>query len=426
MYSSLLLYKLTMLSKLSTLVINIHRTVSRYGILFCLKKTKVIVLNKLYALFYKKKNVIRFNNLIKKHYCDSHIILYPPYHDFNLPLYQRPQHLASLLSKQYLYLFHSKGTVDSVCHIKKIKNNLFLLPPYLYSLSLRAETGGKKILFLYSNPYKKWNSTLVNQYLNQNHIVIYDFLDDLNNEIFPNIDLDALERHKQILAEKRIILFVTASKLMDQVRLYRPCLTNTHFIPNAVDIKHFQKEKKIVKNLEFLKEKNVIGYFGALASWLDYKLIERIARLNSNYHILLLGYVYDNKFKTTSIEQYDNVMVLGPIPYSSLPHYAEYFDISIIPFLINETTIATSPIKLFEYMALGKPIISTALPECKKYKSVLIADNHDEFIELIDQSFRMPKNDTYFEVMKKEAEENTWDARVKLIIECINEHPNTV
>ena len=141
--------------------------------------------------------------------------------------------------------------------------------------------------------------------------------------------------------------------------------------------------------------------------------------------MIIIG-VYDKAlFKKHELHKIDNIYAIPPIQYKALiPTANQLFDLAIIPFLINDVTESTSPVKLFEYMALGKPIVTTDMPECRKYKSALIAKDHDEFISLIDKALKIPKDDEYFKVMKKEAEENTWDARAKVIIEAINENLN--
>ena len=75
-------------------------------------------------------------------------------------------------------------------------------------------------------------------------------------------------------------------------------------------------------------------------------------------------------------------------------------------------------------MALGKPIVTTAMKECKKYKSVMIANSKEEFVELIDKAMKLDKqkNIEYYETLKQEAMENTWEAKAKLIIELLQKY----
>jgi hypothetical protein len=91
----------------------------------------------------------------------------------------------------------------------------------------------------------------------------------------------------------------------------------------------------------------------------------------------------------------------------------------MIPFKINEITKSTSPIKLFEYMALHKPIVTTAMPECKKYKSVMTANTEEEFALNIDSALKLKTDKKHIELLDKEAKANTWEAKAKEIIKLI-------
>ena len=109
---------------------------------------------------------------------------------------------------------------------------------------------------------------------------------------------------------------------------------------------------------------------------------------------------------------------LGTREYKILKNYADKFDVCTVPFVINDITKATSPLKIFEYMALGKPIVTTEMDECKKYKSIFIANNNEEFIELIDKAIELSKenNMEYHEILSREALDNTWESKTKEII----------
>jgi hypothetical protein len=103
-------------------------------------------------------------------------------------------------------------------------------------------------------------------------------------------------------------------------------------------------------------------------------------------------------------------------PYKNLPSFVSAFDIETIPFLLNEVTEATSPVKLFEYMASSKPIITSVLPECKKYQSILLYDDAESFILQVEKAIGFKPDDLYYSVLEKEALENTWQIRVEKIL----------
>jgi hypothetical protein len=98
--------------------------------------------------------------------------------------------------------------------------------------------------------------------------------------------------------------------------------------------------------------------------------------------------------------------------------------VATIPFLVNNITLATSPIKLFEYMAARKPIVTSDLPECRKYPSVLVAHNAKEFIDHLEHALTLINDSAYLQQLYQTAQENTWEARVNQIIDAWEKHQN--
>jgi len=85
---------------------------------------------------------------------------------------------------------------------------------------------------------------------------------------------------------------------------------------------------------------------------------------------------------------------------------------------------STSPVKIFEYMALHKPIVITDLYECRNYESVMIAKNHDEFIKLLDKALKLRNDKNYIKRLDKEAQENDWSKKAKVIVDAIKKDEN--
>src|SRR6185437_9908466 len=193
--------------------------------------------------------------------------------------------------------------------------------------------------------------------------------------------------HKSLLKRQGdTICLASASALYDDAALYRK--KDLVLVENGVDSAHFKVERSKEgldrKLLEILKKGHPIaGYFGALADWLDYDLIRATAGQLPYVEFVLIGIDYDGSVKALH-DAPPNVHILPPVPYALLPRVAVWFDIALLPFRLNHITAATSPLKLFEYMALQIPIVSTSVREVLKYKSVVRADDACAFAAAIE------------------------------------------
>jgi glycosyltransferase involved in cell wall biosynthesis len=115
-----------------------------------------------------------------------------------------------------------------------------------------------------------------------------------------------------------------------------------------------------------------------------------------------------------------NVRWLGQKRYEELPAYLYYFAVATIPFLINDVTKATSPVKLFEYMAGGKPIVTTDMPECREYPCVIVARNATEYVDVLDEAVHRGQWESYRQSLDREAQSNTWEARARQILDQVD------
>jgi len=223
-------------------------------------------------------------------------------------------------------------------------------------VDLVSEIRGKKIIHVYAaDPKCKW--LMLESHLEAGDLVLYEYIDEIHSDIYgSDVPEYLLKRHELAIKDDRIMCVTSADKLYADVKRHRD--KNLIKVTNGVEVEHFKVGRDIGEIPEDLQDivnsgKSIIGYYGALAKWVDYELIEKMARENPNWHILLIGWNYDKSIEKTNIRDFKNISVIGPINYTNLPKYAAWFDVSTIPFLINEVTESTSPVKLFEYMALG-------------------------------------------------------------------------
>ena len=393
--------------------------------------SKINIFSYLNIKIQSKKYSRIFDDILSTNY--DRIIIWKSSFGWDVPLFQRPQHISVNLAKQNcLVLYEVTTMTDKVSNIKKLFNNLYLINFNNIAIkkllfSKLEKINKPKYIQIYSTDFTMPVSEL-EQYINNGFKVIYEYIDDLSPEIVgaKEIPKNQLDKYNYMLKDKEnIFVIVTATEIEKDV-LKKRGNEKLAFSCNGVNIEHF---KNIDDDFVFDKEyeniikmgKPIIGYYGALASWFDYDLIKHLAAKRPEYNIVLFGVKYDDSLDKSDINKYSNIHFLGSKNYNVLQNYASKFSVCTIPFLINDITKATSPVKLFEYMALGKPIVTTAMPECQKYKSVLISNNLDEFVNLLDNAINI-KDPNYFKLLEKEALENTWYEKAKIIINLIKKY----
>lgn len=362
------------------------------------------------------------------------VIIFHASFGWNIELKQRPQHLAEALSKEkILYIYKSHEKQENIFSFEKIKSNLYImnlenkiLRDILFS-ELEIRKTLKKFIHVYATCLYDVTYEMILDYEKLGFKVLYDFVDELSEAIsYREITENIKEAHKNLLRDKENVLVIsTADRLKKIADEVRGSNKGSILAPNGVNLSDFNvgvksetgiKIKSIVE-----KKKPIIGYYGALASWFDYGLIRELAIKRPKYEIVLIGINYDGSLEKSGILELQNIHYLGIIEYKELiEKYAVHFDLSLIPFVKNEITNSTSPIKLFEYMALRKPIVTTDIEECKKYKSSIIAYSNEEFIENVDKALDMKNNNGYIKLLEKEALENTWESRAKVIKRELN------
>lgn len=335
------------------------------------------------------------------------IVIYPPTVDWGW-MFQRPHHLVSQFAKEgYLCFFVSPQTRgDRIEGFQKVRENLYLCA----DMSLLY--GVESPIFLVS-----WTEQAFHIDHLKNPRVVYDYLDALEVSSTGDVSAEKIALHERLLARADVVV-ATARKLFDETKSAREdvCL-----VPNAVQPVDFEVEPGAPVPADLApilaSSRPIIGYYGAMAKWFDYDLLEYAARQMSEAEFVLLGPDYDGTIKR--LASLPNIHYLGLKDYQELKHYLNAFDVAIIPFRINEITRATSPVKLFEYMAGGKPIVSTALNEAYHYRSVLIGENPRAFVAKLKEALEKANDPEYGALLHQEMLENTWEQRVHAILQAL-------
>ena len=236
--------------------------------------------------------------------------------------------------------------------------------------------------------------------------IIYDCMDEWNG--FPGIGR-AIPKAEQRLVRECDLLVVTAQHLYDKwLGLDRPMV----LARNAVD-HDFYFEGCRPNTLLTAFEHPIVGYYGAIADWFDLELVIYLASNRPSYTFVLLGGVFE--LDVSELERLPNVRLLGQQPYETMPQYLYHFDACLIPFKSNHTTAATNPVKVYEYLSGGKPVVSTALPELEPLRDLLyLAGDRDDFLAQLDRALA-EDDPKIVEQRRSFAAQNTWEDRYEVI-----------
>jgi len=423
-----------MKEKISKLV-NVYK---KYGFIgFCKKLYAYIKANYMdkisFKTFFKAKKYQKEINSILNNNSYDRIILWRSSFGYNVPLFQRPQHIANNLVKNGCLVFYEVTTMtDRVKTLKKNSDNFYLFNfnNILLNKILMKELekiNKPKYFQLYSTDWKL-SVDNVRDYMNKGFKFIYEYIDHISPVLAGTKTLpkNISDKYEFVINNKDAYIVVTADLLKEDI-INKRGSDKLIFSTNGVDYNFF---KEIDHNYQFEQEftdildknKPIICYYGALAKWFDYDLIKSIAKTDK-YSIVLFGLKYDESYDL-NISDEKNIYFLGTRDYKVLKNYANLADVLIIPFIINDITKSTSPVKIFEYMALHKPIVTTDMNECRKYKSVLIGKNHKEFLKQLEKAISLKNDNEYIKLLDSEAKANDWSMKAKAIVDEISKNEN--
>lgn len=241
--------------------------------------------------------------------------------------------------------------------------------------------------------------------------VLFDCLDEYSG--FDNVHVDIQKIETQLL--KISDYCITTSDMLYQ-KHKKECENNA-LIRNATEFEHFNKcpENSLLEHVK----KPIIGYYGAIGHWFDAEVVCHMARIKPDWSIVLIGHA--DAYNINLLKEHSNVYLLGEQPYSELPQYLFWFDVCIIPFKLVDLILSTNPVKFYEFMSAGKPVVSAELPELFPYKDYLyFAKNKDDFISQIDKAL-VEDNDDLKKIRIDLARQNDWQHRFQEINEIIHE-----
>jgi 2-polyprenyl-3-methyl-5-hydroxy-6-metoxy-1,4-benzoquinol methylase len=329
-------------------------------------------------------------------------VIYPPtIHWEGSLVFQRPQQLMKAFAKLgHRAVFMEYGRYDGTVYFRdgvEISDCRSILP--------KAEES--TILWVSHPPYYRFTDTL------HADLLVFDYIDEAAEEfeIWNNQDLqNAMEAADVITVVSKRLYEIVATLFPEKYVL---------IMPNAADFEHFCDAKKmpIPSDLQHIPQP-ILGFMGSLASWIDVSILKEVAKLRPDWSIVLLGNDYLGI--EGMLADCPNVFFLGRKLYHELPPYVGQFAVGMVPFQVRDMTHSSSPIKMYEYLAAGVPVISTPIQEAVDCPYVATGATATEWIEKIQDL--ITQNSDEFQSF---ALEESWEARVKQIEPILNKLAKT-
>jgi glycosyltransferase involved in cell wall biosynthesis len=243
--------------------------------------------------------------------------------------------------------------------------------------------------------------------------LVYDCV-DRHYGVFPLAH--AMLSEETRLAREADLVTATSRLIQKDMLKINPSVA---LIPNGVDIAHFSREQPaaVLDPIDF--HHPTICYIGNLANRFNKRMVYEAAKRRSDWRFLLIG---SGELRIDELNRLPNVLAIGEKPYSELPGYLQQSHVCIIPYRGLSWTAATNPVKFYEYMAAGKPVVATELPELQPYQDYFyLARNEDEFVAAIQQAI----NEDNLEKQASRrmfASQFSWDLRFDDLYQAIKNH----
>jgi len=350
-------------------------------------------------------------------------------------VYQRPQHLLSRFATRYTTYYveeHVSTDEEDGYSLEKTREEVTVVVPHLNSsdtgdidsrvqtvlITLFMEQQIDSFIFWYYTPMAL-NYT---RYFKP-ELIIYDCMDELSAFKFAPLQLKELEQQLLSIAD---VVFTGGNSLYQAKKQSH---RNVHACPSSIDKAHFQIARYLVyepADQRLIPEPR-LGFFGVIDERFDVELIKLAAAERPTWHFVFVGPIV--KIDPDVLPRAENIHYLGSKSYDDLPTYLSGWDIALLPFAINESTRYISPTKTPEYLAAGKPVISTPIADVvEPYGSLGLVHIIKDAAELIekaelelsttDRSLWLSNVDKYLSSMSWDL---TWDKMVRIINNAVHD-----
>lgn len=338
-------------------------------------------------------------------------------------VYQRPQHIITRMARKRKVLFVEEpiqpDSSSKHARISMVRDNIAVFQPHVNNVEEIADILSQHIDF-HKLPMAWFYSAAFLPLLDKLKFgkVIYDCMDELS--LFKGADPGLVEKEEYLMNAADIVFTGGKSLFESKSSLHK----KVYCFPSSVERTHFEKALNGIAVPEDLKaiKGPIAGYCGVIDERIDLGLLGKIAAANPNISFVMIGPLA--KICDDDLPKQANLHYFGMRSYHTLPNYLKGMDIAIMPFARNESTRFISPTKTLEYMAAGKPIVSTRIHDvARDYAHCIhIADNADGFSAALQGIIsRKDSRDTQ-SLYKDILESTSWESTVRQMESVIAEN----
>ena len=340
----------------------------------------------------------------------------------NLPwhgLYQRMQHISIELGKMgYLVIYKTKterGT-KPLSGFRNVAENVWITNKFSKVDSIEnavRSVSSSRVAFLdFDKSHGK---------------IIFEYADAIHPEISgDNHRVQELMQQKNQAFNGCVDYVIATSRTLYDEAVTALGTNRVLLVPNGVDPDHFRnrisKQAKFLDSLHEIKDKHIaiVGFYGSIGPWLWHDEIAKLAQYRSDLAFIFIGPDFNGGLHT--LPKRMNVFHIDRVEYDDLPTYAAQFDICIIPFRSGKIARATSPVKLFEFFALEKPVVVTSgMVECTAFPEIFVGDSARNLSIAIDEALKVKDDTAFKQRLAQLADENSWAERARVLSSVFKE-----
>lgn len=360
-------------------------------------------------------------------FCESTDLLVFSHLRWNF-VFQRPQHLMSRFAKHRRVFYFEEplfGMIDFPrLEMEETKDKVKIITPHLpaHIQNIEIEKTLKELVneLIYTeklSDFSLWYYTPMalpyTRHL-EPAAVLFDCMDELS--LFKGAPQSLFNLESELLGRAHVVF--TGGESLYQAKKHRH--HNIHSLPSSIDYDHFRTARD--KQQDPTDQAHIphprIGFYGVIDERMDIHLLEQIATLRPDYHFVVIGPII--KIDPSSLAKRANIHYLGKKDYQELPQYLAGWDCAMMPFAINDSTKYISPTKTPEFLAAGKPVVSTAINDVvHPYQDeglAHIAKTPEEFVEALDAAMADKINDKNWQLkVDIFLRRNSWDKTFKKI-----------